>query len=83
MKKRLIAIIAIMTMAVAPSMAQIFILDGEENERILNSGVEIITPQQDVDWDQFGYLPVGSGAAMLIGFGAAYALVKRKHHDAE
>ena len=82
MKKRLIAIIAVMTLAVAPSMAQVFILDGERNDREQN-GANIITPQQGVDWDQYGYLPLGSGAALLVGFGAAYALAKRKRNDAE
>ena len=79
MKKRIIAIAAVLMMLGVPAKSQVFMMgeDGD-NPRAEVDGTEIpYIPIHGEEYDQ-GYAPVGGGAALLIGFGAAYLLSKRK-----
>lgn len=78
MKKRIIAIIAIVLMSVVPAMSQVFISDDEMNENRNARAVEpgAIVPMQDVELDQF--LPLGEGMLLLTGLAGAYLLGKQK-----
>lgn len=84
MKKIMIPLVAFLLMLAMPIRAQIFVL--EEDSYNPRQGtdpydVTLIVPQQSVDWDQNAYVPLGSGVAALIGFGAAYALTKRRKKE--
>ena len=78
--KKIFAILVILLALAGPTQAQIFIVDAEENLRegeIDPAWWWPFIPGHDAEWDQ-GYAPVGSGAALLIGFGAAYLLANKK-----
>lgn len=82
MKKRILTIVAVLTMAITPAMAQVFIDDDEWNDnRVQRDGdaVGAMVPSQDYDKDQ--YVPVGEGLLLLGGLGAAYLLGKRKKNE--
>ncbi len=77
MKKIIIAIVVLLALAL-PTQAQVFLIDADENVRTEVLGNELpFFPGHGADWDQ-GYVPAGSGAALLIGFGAAYLLAKKR-----
>lgn len=79
--KKIFAILVMLLALAGPAQAQIFMVDfdTEENLRLedIDPSLWPFIPGHDAEWDQ-GYAPVGSGAALLIGFGAAYLLAKRK-----
>lgn len=72
--KKILATLAIALMFALPTQAQVFLMD-EDNERA-NEPNPFIPANGGWSNDQ-GYLPLGSGATLLIGFGAAYMLAKR------
>lgn len=83
MKKRIITVVVAFFMAMAPAMSQIFILEDEEgndHRQQTPSDVAMIL-SQNVDDDQYKYVPAGGGALLFIGFGAAYAMLKRRKND--
>ena len=82
MKKVILTIVAVLTMAITPAMAQVFLDDDEWN----NSRCEynegdfgVMVPEQNVSYDQF--IPVGEGLAFLTGMGLVYLLGKRKKDE--
>ena len=83
MKKLIIAITTILTLATAPAMAQVFLDDDDLNTR--GDGVNdlgAIIPEQDVNYDQFQpYVPVGEGILLLAGLAGAYLVGKRKKEE--
>lgn len=83
MKKLILAITTILTLASAPAMAQIFLDDEDLNNRAGSSEVPgAIIPEQDVTYDQFQpYVPVGEGILLLAGLAGAYLVGKRKKED--
>ena len=84
MKKRLLTIVAALTMAITPTMAQVFIGDDEwSDNRIQRSDEEfgVMVPAENVDYDQWKYVPVGEGLALLTGLGFVYLLGKHKKED--
>lgn len=76
MKKTLTTFAVVMLFAI-PVRAQVFIINAEETNRADTdpSSVPFVPANGGFSNDQ-GYVPVGSGAALLIGFGAAYLLRK-------
>lgn len=61
-----------------PAKSQVFMLERDDNPRAEVDPSDIpYIPLHGEEFDQ-GYVPVGGGAALLIGFGAAYLLAKRK-----
>ena len=79
MKKRIVAIIAALFMAVTPMMSQVFIMEDDINmNRAAGDGVvfNVMVGSQDVNNDQF--LPIGGGTAILLGLGGAYLLGKKR-----
>lgn len=84
MKKRILTIVAALTMAITPAMAQIF-MDDEEwtDDRVQRCEGEfgVMVPEQGVDYDQWKFAPVGEGLALLTGLGIVYLLGKRKKDE--
>ena len=82
MKKLIIAITAVLTLATAPAMAQVFLDDeGVTNNRTQVDANEIgvMVPSQDVNYDQF--TPVGGGVLLLAGLAGAYLIGKRRKEE--
>ena len=81
MKKRILTIVAVLTMAITPSMAQIFLSDEECNNARCeyNGDLGVIVPMQNDLHDQ--YVPVGEGLMLLTGLGFVYLLGKRKKSE--
>ncbi len=80
MKKLILAITTILTLASAPAMAQIFLDDEDLNNRATNpDGFGVMVPEQNVTYDQ--YVPVGEGILLLAGLAGAYLVGKRKKED--
>ena len=81
MKKRILTIVAVLTMAITPSMAQIFLDDDDVNKaRCEYDGkLGVIVPMQNDNHDQ--YVPVGEGLMLLTGLGFVYLLGKRKKSE--
>ncbi len=80
MKRNLFLLIACLMLTVSAN-AQIFLMGESSNKRdgefTLNFD-DLQTPGFDDDHDNHGYVPIGSGASLLIGFGAAYLMAKKK-----
>ena len=77
MKKKIISLLAIIMLLVGNATAQIFCLDDETIDRsgtLDPSGM--IVPNLGSTNDQ--YTPLGSSTAILIGFGTAYLLAKKR-----
>ena len=84
MKKRLLTIVAALTMAITPAMAQIFMDDDEwTDDRVQKSAEDFgaMVPAEGVDYDQWKFTPVGEGLALLTGLGIVYLLGKRKKDE--
>lgn len=76
--KKIIASIAILLALAGQAQAQVYIIEADGNPRVTADPNSLpFIPGHDVNWDQ-GYAPVGGGAALLIGFGAAYLLAKKR-----
>ena len=43
----------------------------------------VMVPLQDVDYDQWEYLPLGNGLLIMAGLGGAYLLRKRRRQKTE
>lgn len=80
--KRILAALAILMMVTLPVQAQVFVLSEEDQNRASGelSDYPFIPANGGYSNDQ-GYVPVGGGAALLAGFGAAYLLAKRKKQE--
>lgn len=84
MKKRILTIVAALTMAITPSMAQIFMDDNEWTDDRVQRGEEdfgVMVPAELVDYDQWKFVPVSEGIALLTGLGVVYLLGKRKKDE--
>lgn len=84
MKKTILTIVAALTMAITPAMAQVFLDDGEWNDgrdpwAEGESGFGVMVAEQNVTYDQ--YIPVGEGLVLLTGLGLAYLVGKRKKDE--
>jgi hypothetical protein len=89
MKKRIIALMAIMMMSMAfvsEVKSQVFMLDyleESESDRIGRPQIEGLdlpaTPQLGITIDQ--YAPLGSGIVVLAALGGAYLLGKRRKEE--
>ena len=79
MNKRIITIAAVLMMAVAPAMAQVFIDDEDANSR---AGTDDPSMYIDNPWfysdGNDWFVPVGEGIIMLAGLAGAYLIGKRK-----
>ena len=77
MKKKIISLLAIIMLLVGNATAQVFYLEDETTDRsgtLDPSGM--IVPDLGSTNDQ--YTPLGGSTAILIGFGAAYLLAKKR-----
>ena len=80
MKKKLIAIVAVLFMTVGTAFSQVIITDEDFNHNRANTNPDfgVMVPMQNVNMDQWKQAPLGSGLFLLAGLGAAYLLRKRK-----
>ena len=80
MKKKLIAIVAVLFMTVGTAFSQVIITDEDFNHNRLNSDPEfgVMVPMQNVNMDQWKQAPLGSGLLLFARLGAAYLLKKKK-----
>lgn len=85
MKKRILALVAVLFMAVMPAMSQVFVTDEEmwESNRVQNNAdqVGVMVPMEDVYMDQWKFAPVGDGVLLLAGLAGAYLFSKRKKDE--
>lgn len=82
MKKLILAITTILTLASAPAMAQVFLNDDDsyDNRTRLSEGeLGVMVPSENVEIDQ--YLPVGEGILLLAGLAGAYLVGKRRKEE--
>ena len=81
MKKRLIAIVAVLLMTVGTAFSQVIITDEDLNHHRADANPNdfgVMVPMEDSYLDQWKQAPLGSGVLLLTGLGAAYLLRKRK-----
>ena len=84
MKKLILAITTILTLASAPAMAQVFMDDEDMNRNRGESAPNefgVMVPSTNVQYDQYQYAPMGEGLVVLAGLAGAYLLGKRKKED--
>lgn len=82
MKKRILTIIATLTIAITPAMAQIYMDEDDWNNNRMRSdenSVGVMVAEQNIQIDQ--YVPLGEGVMLLAGLGFAYLLGKRKTNE--
>lgn len=75
MKKLIMAIILVAMLAPATATAQVFLDDNTmTNNRDLHDREEfgVMVPRENVDYDQWKYVPIGDGWVMLLGLAGAY-----------
>jgi hypothetical protein len=80
MRKRIAAIIVAVFVSAMPAMAQLYIMEDDENvNRLEGEGTEfnIMVPAQDVNNDQ--YVPLAGGVWALSGLAGLYLLTRRRH----
>lgn len=80
MKKKIMTILVAMFLTAGAAMSQVFITNDDENLRIEKdiSEIGVMVPMQNVDFDQYKYVPMGEGLMVMVGMGACYLLGKRK-----
>lgn len=52
--------------------------DAQYNSNGYRDGLPLVLPEEHGNGNDYNATPVGSGIAVLIGFGAAYAMSKRR-----
>ena len=75
MRKRILTVVAILTMVISPAMAQIFMDDDAWNDNRLQTeapNLGVMVPSQDSHDDQYPYVPIGEGLVLLVGLGLTY-----------
>ena len=83
MRKRIAAIIVALFVSAMPAMAQLYIMEDDENvNRLEGEGTEfnIMVPAQDVNNDQ--YVPLAGGVWALSGLAGLYLLHHRHKNGA-
>ena len=76
--KRSILLLATCLMLAVSAKAQIFDIGNESDFEFRETTSNPETPGFGGTHDSGPYSPVGGGAALLIGFGAAYMMAKRR-----
>lgn len=77
--KKIIAILILAMVLAVSARAQIFLEDGSTSNRTSPSSEDIgVIPYHGVENDQAGYVPTGSGIALLAALGGAYLLNRKK-----
>ena len=79
MKNKILLTFAFAVFGLTAAKAQIFIMEEDQTSR--KGTFSIPVPGQGSGNDQF--MPLGSGALLLVGFGAAYALLRGKKRKEE
>ena len=83
--KKLIMTIAIATMLAVPAMAQVFLDDETNNNKrdgeITQEEFGVMVPSENVDYDQWKYMPLGDGLLVLAGLAGAYLIGKRRKEE--
>ena len=81
MKKLCFILVIILSLNITPLFGQMILT---EEDAGLNPRAEaamptpdIMVPLQNVDYDQWVYVPLGNGLLLLVGLGGAYFLKKK------
>lgn len=87
MKKLCFILVIILSLNITPLLGQMILT---EEDAGLNPRAEaamptpdIMVPLQNVDYDQWVYVPLGNGLLLLVGLGGAYFLKKKSSHKTE
>jgi len=86
MKKFCCAILVTLGLSFTPLFGQMILTEedaGLNPRATAPSTSHVMVPLQDVDFDQWEYLPIGDGLFILAGLGGAYLLAKRKRKNEE
>ena len=83
MYRKIAIVITLVMMTIGSMQAQIIIQDGDQNANRAGvtdwNEIGLFNPLQGVEYDQ--YAPLGGGSLLLIGFGSAYLLTKRRRKE--
>ena len=81
--KRLALTIAMVLGMMLGTNAQVFMMDDDGDNGRVGAGDEIsvIVPIHGVEYDQTNYTPLGGGALLLAGLGAAYLMRKKNKQN--
>ena len=80
MKRKMISLVAAIVLFVGTAYGQMILTeeDYDHNRAEANpSNIGVMVPMQDVDYDQWKYVPLDGGMFLLAGLGAAYLMGKR------
>lgn len=87
MKKLCFILVIILSLNITPLLGQMILT---EEDAGLNPRAEaamptpdIMVPLQNVDYDQWVYVPLGNGLLLLVGLGGAYFLKKKSSQKTE
>lgn len=83
MKRRTIAVITFILLAMQTAMGQIiYTQEDAENNLRTTGNFNVMVPLQNVQYDQWKtqHVPVGEGLLVLVGLGGAYLLKKKKEN---
>ena len=82
MKKKLIAIVAVLLMTVGSAFSQVILTDEDVNHNRAQGTIPenfgVMVAGQGLAMDQYKYTPLGSGVLLLAGLGAAYLIKKKR-----
>lgn len=83
MKRKIISLMAAILMLAGTAFGQIIYTDEDYNHNRAGetSNIGVMVPMQNVDMDQWKYVPLDGGMFLLAGLGAAYLMGKRKKNN--
>lgn len=82
-----ILVIIILSLNITPLFGQMILTEEDAglNPRAGSAtpGFGVMVPLQNVDYDQWEYVPLGNGLLLLVGLGGAYFLKKKSSQNTE
>lgn len=87
MKKICYLVLITLSLSITPLFGQMILTEEDVNinPRAGKSkpGFGVMVPVQNVDYDQWEYVPLGNGLLLLAGLGGAYLLKKKRSKKTE
>jgi len=82
MKKRFVILMTMLFLSLSSAFGQIIYTDEDAGfnprQTTQTNELGVMVPMQNSDMDQWKFVPVGSGLALLTGMGGLYLLAKRR-----